>query len=456
MAEPIFNPSMAAFLQRSLSPQRQRALSLAAAMRDGSLNPGAAGNGESVMGPMPQMPPTLSGVENMGVEQRVHHSNYQPRDAGRFVAGAPEWPELPQEGPPRLRTEPGPPPTSAQNMALEMTGLPSAMRGSQSLARARETGDPMDVVRGVGQVAAAGPGRGGLAGFLLSEAAAQTPDPRQKRIKEIDDSIRARERVIKDYANKQFPTRQGRTDATKVEQDAITTLQNERKGLQDRINDAAQAEIDRKLADVRGAAWRNTPTATAYPGVQYGSAGAGALGSAYLAFRGARAPVRQFNQRTQSTVDRQKAAIDRANDNTLSVAERNQARRTAEAAQREYDAAVAAQPHLTLRDRLTAGGLSGAGTDIGMMAPTIADYIYSFQDPEGSLHGYSEGQLNPLANPGRFGVGAVTGGFAGMLGQEIGERFPGVRVPPSYGAETEGLPSRYQAPRKPATPRKRK
>ena len=187
MAEPIFNPSMAAFLQRSLSPQRQRALSLAAAMRDGSLNPGAAGNGESVMGPMPQMPPTLSGVENMGVEQRVHHSNYQPRDAGRFVAGAPEWPELPQEGPPRLRTEPGPPPTSAQNMALEMTGLPSAMRGSQSLARARQTGDPMDVVRGVGQVAAAGPGRGGLAGFLLSEAAAQTPDPRQKRIKEIDE-----------------------------------------------------------------------------------------------------------------------------------------------------------------------------------------------------------------------------------------------------------------------------
>jgi hypothetical protein len=226
----------------------------------------------------------------------------------------------------------------------------------------------------------------------------------------------------------------------------------ERTRLQDAIDAEESQRRLQEEAAARGAAWRNTPTATAYPAIQYGTTAAGGLGSAYLAFRGARIPIRQFNERIASTVERQRIAIGRANDTTLSAAERNQARRTAQAAQAEYDAMVAAQPHLRLRDRLLTGGLAGAGTDIGLSLPTFGDYAYSFQDPEGSLHQYS---ANQLLDPGRLGVGFLGGGFAGMLGQEIGERFPGVRIPPSHAAETTGLPGRYQSPRKPAARRRR-
>jgi hypothetical protein len=335
-------------------------------------------------------------------------------------------------------------------MAGEATGVPAAGRAGEAFA----AGEPM---RGTGEALMALPSRmGAILGFPLSQAEAQTPDPRQARITKLDRDIAGHRKTLEDLGRQNFRSTQARQNASKPYLDAIGSAQAERDRLQGQLDTEFKALTDQRLAEERGAAWRNTPTATAYPGVQYGSAGLGALGSAYLAFRGARAPVVQFNQRLQSVVDRQRAAIDKANDKTLTAAERNQARRTAEAAQREYGDMVANQPHLTLGNRLTTGALSGAATDLGMMAPTVADYIYSFQDPEGALHGYSAGQLNPLENPGRFGVGAVTGGFAGMLGQEIGERFPGIRVPPSYAAETAGLPSRYQSPRKPSAPRKRK
>jgi hypothetical protein len=332
----------------------------------------------------------------------------------------------------------------------EMTGVPAAGRAGEALAAG-------DYPQAAGQALMAAPSRlTAIPGMLLSEAGAQTPDPRQKRIKELDKQIAEREATIKGYADKIFKTKQGRADATKIEQDAIGRATAERTKLQDDINAEIKAAEDMRVAGERAAGWRNTPTATAYPGVQYGSAGLGAMGSAYLAFRGARRPVMQFNDRVRSIVDRQRAAIDQANDASLPAAVRNQARRTAQQAETDYQTAIAAQPHLTLRDRLTVGGLSGAATDLGMMAPTIADYIYSFQEPEGSLHGYSESQLNPLNNPGRFGVGGLTGAFSGMLGQEVGEQFPGARIPPSHGTEATALPSRYQSPRKPSKPRARK
>ena len=83
MAEPIFNPGMAAFLQDALSPQRQMQLTLEAAMRAGLLNPGSAGDGQSVMaepgfGPMP---PTLSGAEN---PPEITREPFRPR--GRVLA----------------------------------------------------------------------------------------------------------------------------------------------------------------------------------------------------------------------------------------------------------------------------------------------------------------------------------------------------------------------------------
>lgn len=334
-------------------------------------------------------------------------------------------------------------------MGTEMTGVPAAARAGEALAQG-------DVQRGIGEGLMALPSRlTAVPGMILSSAEAQQPDPRQKQIDKLDEDIAKREKTIKDYGGRKFPSTAARTAATKVEQDAIADARATRKRLVDAMLGEAEETRNRQLAEERGAAWRNTPTAKAYPGVQYGTAIGGGLLSAMLGFRGARQPVVQFNEQVRSIVERQRAAIDKANDKTLSAAERNQARRTAEAAQSDYDAAVAAQPRLTLGDRGTAFLTSGASTDLGMMLPTLGDYVYSFQDPQGSLHSESLHQLNPLENPGRYGAGFGAGGFAGLVGQELGERFPGVRVPPSYAAETAGLPSRYQSPRKPST-RKRK
>src|SRR5688572_23937119 len=104
MAE-ILPPNMAAFLQQAMSPERQRELTLAAAMRAGLLNPDA-GTGPIGTPPPGPMPPTLSGVEN------------------RPPAAMPSF-DLPPSpaGPAPLRTEPVPA-TPGQMMAFEMTGLP--------------------------------------------------------------------------------------------------------------------------------------------------------------------------------------------------------------------------------------------------------------------------------------------------------------------------------------------
>jgi hypothetical protein len=102
--------------------------------------------------------------------------------------------------------------------------------------------------------------------------------------------------------------------------------------------------------------------------------------------------------------------------------------------------------------------LTGAGMDVGLTALPFADYVYSSTTPDaGQLRSYSIGLMNPAENPGRFGAGFLGGGMLGLLGQEIGERYRGgVQIPPGLGPETEGLPARYQNPRKPSSPRRRK
>jgi hypothetical protein len=355
-------------------------------------------------------------------------------------------------------------------MGIEMTGIPAAQRAGEAAAAGR-------LPEAVGEAAMALPGRlASIPGVVVSEATAQaTADPRQRRIDTLTTDInKARDAITAIGARQpRIDSRlSGRARAeaeaaaaarlrtlTAPHQKIFEDLSAQRKALQDELDGERRDAAARKLAEEIAAQWRNTPSAQAYPTAQYASAGAGALGSGYLAFRGARRPVMQFNQRIADIVTRQRAAVAQANDTTLSATQRNQARRTAQAAQAEYDAAIANQPHLTVGNRLTTGGLSGAATDLGMALPTFADYTYSStQGPEGQpLRDYSLHQLNPIENPGRFGAGFLGGAFAGMLGQEIGEQFPGVRIPPGLQAETEGLPGRYQNPRAPGSrPRKRK
>jgi hypothetical protein len=334
--------------------------------------------------------------------------------------------------------------------AGEMTGIPAAGRAGEALAEG-------NIPQAAGNALMAAPSRlAAIPGMLMSSASAAGPDPREARIRKLDADISTTQRAI-EQLGRRTPDADRLEVLARPHQQMLDRLNKERTGLQDAMDAEAAEARQREEAESRGAARRNTPTAQAYPAALYAAAGAGGLLSAMLAARGARQPVAQFNERVQSLVERQRSAIARANDTSLPAAERNQARRTAQAAQEGYDTAIASAPRLTGRDRLTAALTSGAGTDIGLMALPFVDYVYSSTDPgAGDLRSYSIGQLNPIDNPGRFGAGAMMGGTLGVLGQELGARYPGVQIPPSLQAETEGLPTRYQNPRRPSAPRKRK
>lgn len=459
---------MAAYLQDSLSPQRQRALSLAAMLRSGELgqSPGAGSPGidpisgqpgQSIMGALPQpMPPTLSGVENEAPQP--HHSNFQPREGGRFIPGAPEFPQ--REGPPRLNEEPGPPPTPLQNMAMEMTGLPSAMRGAQTLAHASETGEPMEFVRGIGQVASAGPGRGGLAGFLMSEAAAaEALGPREQRIKEIDDAIRARERVIKSYANKQFPTKQGRTDATKIEQDAIDRLASERTKLQGQINDEATAANDRRLANDRSAQWAKKPFQQRYPGALEGAVGTAATIGGVVPYLASRGRVRNFTSQVEALDNQIVEAVARANNTTLRqgqtqaalARERTQAARDARALQAQRDELAGRGSGAGgFGHHIGAGAAGGGFTELPMAGSLAYDYLAGRADPSHELYNNTIDQVNFMDHPGSvagryaipFGLGFAAGGVGDYLGSIGGN------VPAGHAGVVSTLKQQYRAPRK--------
>jgi hypothetical protein len=368
-------------------------------------------------------------------------------------------------GPGNLPSLQNPPIPMPAQMGFRPPAMPATGGAMPNPAEAADIRSSANAAAGLGDVGSlfvGGPvGRGlnyglGLMDLLGGQAQAGERDPRAVRIDRLNASVAENQKKLQSFATQNFRSTKARSDATQPLLDAIKSDQAEAARLQGQLDDEFKQANDLRIAEERGAAWRNTPTARAYPPVEYASTALGGLGSAYLAFRGARGPVRQFNERLRSIVARQKAAIDQANDATLSAAVRNQARRTAQAAEADYQAAVAGQPRLSLGDRGLAFLGSGAGTDVGLMAPTFADYAYSFQDPMGPLHSESASQMNPLENPGRFGAGFLGGGMAGVLGQEIGERFPGVQIPPGYGAETAGLPARYASPRKPAAPRRRK
>jgi hypothetical protein len=61
------------------------------------------------------------------------------------------------------------------------------------------------------------------------------------------------------------------------------------------------------------------------------------------------------------------------------------------------DTVLAAAPgHITLGDQARSGLTGGAMLDLGLVAPDFADYVYSFNEPTGSLHSSSGSAVNPL------------------------------------------------------------
>lgn len=119
MAEPTFD--MAAMLQQALAADRQRELTMAAALRNGLLNPDDSTGPLGRPAPQPMLP-TLSGVENRA-----------PLDMAAMLQSASQPASPPTGRPAPMRTEPVPA-TPGQEMLFEMTGLPAASRMGNELA----------------------------------------------------------------------------------------------------------------------------------------------------------------------------------------------------------------------------------------------------------------------------------------------------------------------------------
>jgi hypothetical protein len=332
-------------------------------------------------------------------------------------------------------------------MTGEATGVPAAGRAGEAFA----AGEPM---RGTGEALMALPSRmGAILGFPLSQAEAQTPDPRQARITKLDRDIAGHRKTLEDLGRQNFRSTQARQNASKPYLDAIGSAQAERDRLQGQLDAEFKALTDQRLAEERGAAWRNTPFARKYPGTPEAMAGVGATIGTAIPFMRARGATSGWNQRLQGISARWKSALDQANDTALPAAQRNQARRTAQAAEAEFNQALGEQPHMS---RLGAAGIGAAATDFSLALPTGIDYLASRADPQGELAQYTTHSLDPR-NPelyGRLGLGLIGGGALGEIGNELGSF--GARPPGGYSAETAGLPARYQPPRKPSAPRKRK
>jgi hypothetical protein len=341
--------------------------------------------------------------------------------------------------------------------AVPSTG--GAMPNPGEAADIRSSANAAAGLGDVGSLFVGGPvGRGlnyglSLMDLLGGQAQAGERDPRAVRIDRLNASVAENQKKLQSFATQNFRSTKARSDASQPILDAIKSDQAEAARLQGQMDDEFKAANDLRIAEERGAAWRNTPLAKKYPELQYGTSAAGGLAGMLAGFALGRRPVAAYN-RTAQNLDRQwRAALDTANDASLAPAVRNQARRTAE--QIMEKAGNLQQPHLGLKG-LAGGALVGGGlTDLGMMLPTISDYASSFSDPEGTLHGFSAEQL---LDPHRYAAGATIGGTVGTVAQKLGDLFTPRADAPDYTAETQALPKRYAAPRKsaPRAPRARR
>jgi hypothetical protein len=321
-------------------------------------------------------------------------------------------------------------------MATEMSGVPSAARSGEALAAG-------NVGQAAGQMAMALPSRlASIPGILLSEATAQPPDPRLKAIADANKEIKDRERTIRTYADRQFPTRQGRLDATKVEQDAILDARNRIKALNAEMDAERQREAARLLAEQSTAAWANTPTARAYPWAQPTATGAGLAAGFLLPFTRGRAAVANYNRTLVSMDERIADAVARSRNGQLAPQKRTAAANEARALQTERDAFAANVPHPS---HLGAAGMGFGMTELGTGLPPFIDYLSSASDPTGPLRKYTLHANNPLENPGemtaRYLIPGAVGIGLGHLGSELGSR--GTQTPVGHGAAVGSLNKRY-------------
>lgn len=133
MAEQILPPHWAAMLERSMSPERQRELTLAAALEQGLLNPDG-GSGPIGGAPPQPMLPTLSGVENQPRPQ-INMAEMLQSGAGAPTppptTGVAAMPQSPQEAEDLASG------ARFASAAGAVSGFSPAMRTGQALSEGR-------------------------------------------------------------------------------------------------------------------------------------------------------------------------------------------------------------------------------------------------------------------------------------------------------------------------------
>jgi hypothetical protein len=323
-------------------------------------------------------------------------------------------------------------------MATEMSGVPSAARSGEALAAG-------NVGQAAGQMAMALPSRlASIPGILLSEATAQPPDPRLKAIADANKEIKDRERTIRTYADRQFPTRQGRLDATKIEQDAIQAARNRIKALEGEMDAERQREAARLLAEQSTAAWAQTPFQRRYPGALEGAvAGTAAVGG-LVPFFATRGRARHNVTQVQALDDQIAAAVARANNTQLSPQRRTQAANEARALQGQRDQ-LSGVDH-GIMGHLGAGVGGGVLTELPMAGALAHDYLAGRADPSGDLYNRTIESVDVVNHPGEvlgrysipFGLGLAAGGAGHYLGSQGGN------MPAGHAGAVSALRQRYR------------
>ena len=327
---------------------------------------------------------------------------------------------------------------------LEASGIPSAARAGEAAAEG-------NYVEAAGQGLMALPSRfASIPGAFLSEAGAQAPDPRLRRVQELQAEITRRETTLRRYGSRQFPSAKARADAVRLEEEGIRAARESITGIQAAMDAERQQAEAAERARLAGAQWAQTPFATKYPGAPSALAGIGAIASFALPYARSRGAVTGFNAEISDVARRLQEAIDRAKNTQLAPRTRTAAANEARALQVEFERIVGAGAQTG--GHLRAFGEGAAPTELALALPSLIDYLSS--TPGSELRRYTMSSINPLENPGevlgRYGLGLGFGGALGEVGHTLGAR--GAQTPPSLAGEVSALNKRYTAPRRRRTP----
>ena len=332
-----------------------------------------------------------------------------------------------------------------RGVAAEATGLPAAGRAGEAFAAG-------NYGQAAGQALQALPSRlTQLPGMLISDAGAQAPDARLKRISDLQAEVKAREKTLRAFSNRQFPSARARADAVKLEEDGITAARSSAKALQDAMDAEASQAAAAERARLAGAAWARTPFQARYPGALEGGVAATAAAGGLVPFFATRGRVRHHVSQVQGLDDQITAAVARANNNALAPKTRTQAANDARAlqAQREQLVGQGTGDH-GMWGHLGAAAGGGALTELPMAGALAHDYLAGRADPSGELYDKTLESVNLIDHPGQvlgryaipFGLGAAAGGAGHYLGSQGGN------VPAGHAGAVGALKRQYRAPRK--------